>query len=381
MDKRNEIALIYIKSKAWMGGTYYVQNLISALAFLPDEQRPIINVVCEDKYEFNELEQITKYPYLSFSHQNWNRRLIVRIIEKILSLIYPFHFGSLQGFKISETRNKVIFPVISRVQVKDRTGALVWIPDFQEKYYSHLFSNADIKNRNKFCMCAIHNNVPIVFSSQNAQEDFFKFYPKAKNETYVLPFAVTLPDFSHENIEGLKRKYGITKKYFFCANQFWEHKNHLFLFEAFRKLKLLGGDFQLVCSGALKDYRNSNYANQIKSFLVENNMEDDIRILGFIERTEQLCLMEHSYSMIQPSLFEGWSTVVEDAKALNKFIFLSNLKVHLEQAPLNVCYFNPTDVEELVDKMLSVTPTQKFFDYSKNIVGFGDKFIRIVDRI
>ena len=33
---------------------------------------------------------------------------------------------------------------------------------------------------------------------------------------------------------------------------------------------------------------------------------------------DQLRLMKESLGVIQPSLFEGWSTVIEDAKALNK---------------------------------------------------------------
>ncbi len=40
------------------------------------------------------------------------------------------------------------------------------------------------------------------------------------------------------------------------------------------------------------------------------------RFLGFIDRGEQLQLMKNSIAIVQPSLFEGWSTVVEDTKAM-----------------------------------------------------------------
>ena len=36
-------------------------------------------------------------------------------------------------------------------------------------------------------------------------------------------------------------------------------------------------------------------------------------------------------AVAQPSLFEGWSTIVEDAKTLGKPIFVSDLPVHREQ--------------------------------------------------
>ena len=41
-----------------------------------------------------------------------------------------------------------------------------------------------------------------------------------------------------------------------------------------------------------------------------------ISILGFISRQDQLSLMRDAIAVIQPSLFEGWSTVVEDCKAI-----------------------------------------------------------------
>ena len=41
---RQEIAIIYDYSDCWIGGVYYVQNLISALTLLDDQDKPIINV-------------------------------------------------------------------------------------------------------------------------------------------------------------------------------------------------------------------------------------------------------------------------------------------------------------------------------------------------
>lgn len=42
-----------------------------------------------------------------------------------------------------------------------------------------------------------------------------------------------------------------------------------------------------------------------------------IRLLGFVERTEQLCIMKNAAFIVQPSLCEGWGTVLEDAKVLD----------------------------------------------------------------
>ena len=90
--------------------------------------------------------------------------------------------------------------------------------------------------------------------------------------------------------------------------------------------------------------------------------------------------MKNSYAMVQPSLFEGWSTVVEDAKALNKFIFLSDLDVHKEQNPKNACFFDAKNEDDLVNKLLTVKPTQESYDYSENRKQFAKDFLEIINK-
>jgi hypothetical protein len=68
---------------------------------------------------------------------------------------------------------------------------------------------------------------------------------------------------------------------------------------------------------------------------------------------------------VQPSLFEGWSTVVEDARSLGKPIVLSDLAVHQEQAPPDGIFFERTSSASLTEALLrawnsySAGPDQK----------------------
>ena len=57
--------------------------------------------------------------------------------------------------------------------------------------------------------------------------------------------------------------------------------------------------------------------------------------------------MIHSAAVINPSLFEGWSTTVEEAKALDLNIILSDIPVHREQNPDRSIFFNARDPEQL----------------------------------
>jgi glycosyltransferase involved in cell wall biosynthesis len=381
--KRVTIGLVYRPTENWIGGGYYVQNIVKALSQCEDERLPQIKVYCDNPKDFEELQNVTHYPYLKMrliqkdkgNHGIWYRR-IKRYSKRFLGITFP----DANMFPQKIECDKFVYPITNLSEVLDIRKALGWIPDFQEKYLKELFSEEELRYRNDQQKNYIEHNVPIVFSSEDARNDFYRFHPDGKSlRTFVLSFAVSHPDFSKEDIVQLKQRFGIVKPYLLCANQFWMHKNHLFLFKAFHAAIEKGLNMQLVCTGKLSDYRNNDYCQTLLSYIKDNNLEKDIIIVGFVERTEQLCLMDNSYAVIQPSLFEGWSTVVEDAKCLNKFIFLSNLKVHVEQNPRNVSYFNPNDQEDLVGKLLNVVPTINPYDYQQNIKMFGDKFIEIIN--
>lgn len=375
---RQEIAIIYDYSDTWIGGVYYVQNLISALTLLDDQDKPIINVYSINQKDVDELKTITGYPYLVFQVHK-NKTIIDKVINHIHYLLIPKVGNYIKAFSRYNLRGKFIFPILD-FQAANNDVSLSWIPDFQELYYPNYFTAKELKKRDKSHRLFLESHIPMVLSSNAAKSDCMKFYPEYKHNIAVLHFAVKHPDFSSVDIEQLKEKFHIKGQYLFCANQFWKHKNHLFLFKAYKRLRDKGFPYQLVCSGQLKSYKDDEYTNSIREFLTKNHLEDDIKILGFIDRKEQLCLMKNSYAMVQPSLFEGWSTVVEDAKALNKFIFLSDLDVHIEQNPINVCYFNPNEEEDLINKLLTVKPTNKVCNYDENRRQFAYDFLDIIEK-
>ena len=67
---------------------------------------------------------------------------------------------------------------------------------------------------------------------------------------------------------------------------------------------------------------------------------------------------------IQPSRFEGWSTPLEDAKAIGRPVACSNLPVHLEQAPDALGFFGCDEPDRLayllVFRWSTLTPGPDF---------------------
>jgi glycosyltransferase involved in cell wall biosynthesis len=248
-----------------------------------------------------------------------------------------------------------------------------------------LFSQSDIQGRNKAILDSIQSGHPIVFSSEDALRDFRTFYDTtAEVKSYIYHFAVSIPKYNSSMREEVFKKYEIQGKFFFCANQFWVHKNHMTLFRAVKRLKEKGKNVVVYCSGGSNDYRSKDYYQSVLNYIAENHLEENIKLLGLIERNDQLCLMSESLAIIQPSLFEGWSTSVEEAKALNRYLIISDIPLHREQVVQNALFFEPKNDEELANKIAQIydcPPKIIPYDYKEDIRKAGRTFMSIVNDL
>jgi glycosyltransferase involved in cell wall biosynthesis len=114
-------------------------------------------------------------------------------------------------------------------------------------------------------------------------------------------------------------------------------------------LKQKGVEITVVCTGSTEDFRNPTYFPTLIEQAKNLGVDQQFKVLGFISREDQIQLIRRSLAIIQPSLFEGWSTVVEDARSLGKTIFLSDFPVHLEQNPPYAFYFEQQNTEQLAE--------------------------------
>jgi glycosyltransferase involved in cell wall biosynthesis len=111
---------------------------------------------------------------------------------------------------------------------------------------------------------------------------------------------------------------------------------------------------QVLATGNPSDHRQPGHFADLMERAAHAGVAATFRCLGTLPYTDLLTLMRGSVAVVNPSLFEGWSTTVEEAKSLGKRIVLSDLPVHREQAPARGVYFNPRDAEDLAEKLWQV---------------------------
>ncbi|MCX7985376.1 MAG: glycosyltransferase [Bacteroidales bacterium] len=347
MVRRLRIGIIAEYNKKWIGGVYYYQNIIHAFHTLKDSEKPMVVVLSKSKEIFDYFKKNTQYPHLSFYYFKPEKPLWLKMVNKVSRIVLK------QKLLNHTLKSDVVDLIIGLTttgydEYLENVHKLYWIPDFQEHYLPQYFSPDEIAFRKKNQLKMAYSSSHIIFSSFAALNNFKNIYPGYSAKTSVIPFAVTLPNLNDNRFEEIKKKYDLPDQYFYCPNQFWQHKNHMVILKALTLAKKNLNPFYVVFSGYTEDYRNKAFFSSIQDYIDSNHLEPYVRILGFIDREEQLLILKNALALIQPSRFEGWSTVVEEAKALKKTIICSNLEVHKEQIPNNPYFFDPDDVHELL---------------------------------
>mgnify|MGYP000075901770 CR=1 FL=1 len=382
-SKRKKIGLLLYDQKEWTGGFYYTLNLIRSLQFLPDAEKPHIYFFYGgNKIDISQEILQIKYPYASYAPLYVKINVLQRIINKIKRFIRKD--ADLLGTYSSGTVD-FMYPCLNlslegEFSFLKKIKKIYWIPDFQDKYYPDFFSKEELENREHLKLQFIEKKVPLAFSSYNAAADFKKFYPNATNKTNVLRFASILPDITDVVLNDVNRKYNINGPYFISPNQFWSHKNHIIVIEAIDILVKRGMPVKLFFTGKEFNLQAPEYAVNLKMKVQRLGLDENILFLGFIERSEQLILMKHAVAVIQPSLFEGWSTVIEDTKALDGRMIVSDLPIHREQCTENTEFFHPNDAEQLADKIAALsTNTTEIIkqEYNEYINAFANDFLNL----
>jgi glycosyltransferase involved in cell wall biosynthesis len=231
-----------------------------------------------------------------------------------------------------------------------------WIPDFQYRHLPHMFTVRQIETFEKVYGAVARRAPVVVLSSRMAEQDLRSYYPEAASRSVVMNFVSYVePEWFEQDPKETQKKYGLPDRFFLVSNQFWRHKDHNTVIEALGLLKEKGERPVVACTGSV-DGRDVAYFEGITARIRELGLEEQIRILGFLPRIDQLQLMRRSLAVIQPSLFEGWSTVVEDARSLAKPILLSDFPVHVEQDPPDGYYFARGNHEELATLIMKVFP-------------------------
>ena len=363
MTKIFHIGLLMQGGRGWIGGAEYIKNIVLALASLPSEIRQTfdVSIVGSEPAQSDVYRDIRQY--LSHVHEIEEcmapPTLANRIRWKLSEKLLKQQNSRFEGFFIRQKLD-FVYPYWSKAYGRTNLRSAAWIPDFQHKYLPNFFSAEDLEYRDTQFFLAARHADKVVLSSKDAEQDFHQYFPDARHKTEVLSFKTTpLPAWYEKDPKEVQEAYSLPDKFFIVSNQFWQHKNHLIIFKALKLLQEQCIYPMVVCTGHLYDYRTPSYSDNVLQNIHRLGLARQVYLLGLIPKDDQVQLMRRSIAVLQPSLFEGWSTLVEDAKSLGKDVVLSDLAVNIEQNPFSELFFERNSADELAT-LLSICWEQGF---------------------
>lgn len=376
--------ILIFNDQQWIGGINYYRSLFSAMMSLPDRKvNPVIFTNSDSDLSF-----LKDYPEIKIvrtklldkgSILSWIRTGVKKLFSDDLLII---RFLKQNHIDVLSHSNYILH---------DSTISTIgWIPDFQHKYLPEYFGDNDITSRDRAFKDICCYSSRVIFSSVTAKRDAERYYPEYSSRYEVLHFVPAPIDLTEiPDKEVLQKKYPIKEPYFFVPNQFWVHKNHIIILEALKILRSQNKVVNVLCSGDTHDYRKPKYFDSLIDTATTLGITDNFIVLGIIPYQELIGLMVNSVSVINPSLFEGWSTTVEETKSLGIPIILSDIPVHREQNPEKGIFFDPKDAESLADIMWNMITNNDNNERDSQIISankmciqqrleFGKKYEKII---
>lgn len=345
------VAFTLFGGSGWTGGINYLENLLSAIA-----ERPELGVIpvlfCAtdaDPQTVERLAKVTGDDVVRSALLNNDRA--ASLGRNLRGYLLQRDYAVESLFRAH--RIDVVFQHGIWLGLRFRLPTVAWIADFQHHHLPQMFPWWKQHYRTLDYRLLSLSATRLMVSSQDARKDCEAFYPRSYGKVAVLPFVVRqVPVSKLSTREDLSARYKLPPRYIYMPNQFWRHKNHLVVIEALHRCASLGAQPIVVASGGLVDNNNPEHPKAVLRRAEELGLGEHFLYLGHIPYQDVIGLMSHSVALINPSLFEGWSTTVEEAKALAVPLLLSGLGVHREQAADNGSFFDPMDPEEVANVLM-----------------------------
>lgn len=347
------VAFPMIGGRDWMGGYNYLLNLVTVLA---EHGKAAVSpiVIFGDDVEEAEVAPFAAVPGVEavrdpgFSAPRRNARLARALATGVdeVALAAFRRVGADLAFEPAQYFGwRLPLPI------------LAWMPDFQHRRLKGAFGPAAWWRREIGCQAQVVSGRSVLLSSQDARRDCERFYPLSRGRTHVARFAVAPHAVAEAEVAAARARHGLPDHYIYLPNQVWTHKNHETAIRACALARRQGRAVVVAATGRAHDPRAPGHFERLQALVRTEGAEADFRFLGLVPYTDVRLLAAGAAAILNPSLFEGWSTTVEEARAMGAPLILSDIPVHREQADAWGRFFAPKDAAALA-ALMAATPAR-----------------------
>ncbi len=225
---------------------------------------------------------------------------------------------------------------------------IISVMDLSFIRFPELFAKKDLYQLKNWTKYSVKNAKKVFTISEFSKNDIINEYKIEESNVYVT-YPGIKPDLESakkQNMEDLRKKFGINKNYILFVGTLQPRKNIEKLIEAFSKVDK---DILLLVVGK-KGWLYEDILKAPEKF----GVSERVKFLDFVEDTELPYLYKNALCFVLPSLYEGFGLPVLEAMKNGCPVLTSNVSSLPEAGGEAALYFDPTNVNEIAEKINKV---------------------------
>ncbi|PWS26407.1 hypothetical protein DHW03_16635 [Pedobacter yonginense] len=345
------------------GGFSYTTQLLKAIddyQFNDEIEIVFLDFTGKTKLTFNQ-SLLSFHPFKNAGFSDFIRKTILLVLRKLgfrpfkhlINRIEHLHAGARDQYIVKNLRsNNIALLFYANPDGNTFNYPFItthWDIGHESTYMFPEFAES-LKSRQNYYNHVIVKALAILTETETGKKELIRYTNLNKDRISVMPmFPGNIINQHVEQSEQhlILQQYGLNKNEFFIyPAQFWAHKNHITLIDAFKLLLSKRPNLKLVLTGS--DKGNLEY---IKFYLNNNNLKGDVKMLGFVSNAELYTFYKNAIALTMPTFLGPSNMPPLEAANLGCPVLLSDLEGHRELMGDYPTYFDPLNAEDLAEKM------------------------------
>lgn len=350
---------VIVLSNPNLGGTYqYTLSTLEALRHLREFEVTIYG----DRAN-RDLVQLG-YPIRQFVETRSSQLLYLAAYKARVRLSDPF------------ADEDVLFAPIYSIAALHSTRPFAFtLHDVQEYHHPEYFSWPQRVWRYQLQSALSGRAVRIVCEATHVREDIIRIFKVPRDNVDIIvapPLARLRAPMAPSDLEEVRTRLKLPERFVFFPAQFWRHKNHLRLIEAFKLVVKNEPDLKLVLTGNKKKpvwdpnspWQMANRARRrrdtgeeyeaVMSRIASAGLERNVAHLGYVEQRELQAIYQLAVALVMPSLYESVSIPIFEAFQLGTPVVAANVLSLPDQVGDAGLLFDPLSTEAMAASILDV---------------------------
>jgi glycosyltransferase involved in cell wall biosynthesis len=296
------------------------------------------------------------YPVRRFTESRWQ--------QLVALLAYRMHIALPDPFAAEDI---VLAPIYSLALLHTSKPFAYTLHDLQETYFPENFSWWRRTWRHEVNSQLLFHARRVICESRQVKTDVIRSFGIPEEKTTVIaapPLQQFLAEQSDDRIQEARLRLRLPAKFLFYPAQFWAHKNHLKLIQAFQEVAAEVPDVKLVLTGNPRPIGHarrrsgsigtSDEYKAVMNAIGQFGLSERILHLGYVEQDDLQAIYRLATALVMPSLFESVSIPIYEAFQVGTPVAASGILAIPEQMGGAGLLFDPTSVASIKQAILKI---------------------------